>query len=602
MPGMSHSSQVSSRFDSRRQWAIWPGILVALLLAVLGCGTGKEPIAIRVGDTEISLAEFERSFWTAAKKDSSLRADSTGIHRHARSLADQLLIDAIARVEDPELEPMRADRMEEFKERLYVEALRKEMYGAAYNVGERDLKDAWEKLGRRLRLNYLAVRTEAEANEIRAALQQGAIFSKIAEQRSLDERSRAGGGDLGWISYLDLDPLTRDDIFALQKGEISRPILYAGAFQLFQVVDEQANDGRGTLKEETLRLTQGLQMKLVRRAKEQYEQNLLQKYHYTVDPAEVAFMTVLLRERTRGVNRGEDLTALGAKDDGTAVATQGTLPWTGPPVPPADTSRTVATFDPPDGRVTPLLLFDQLLSHPMPTWPKFETGADVEELLRELVLERLEIREALARKIDTRPEIQREIAEQLRDVRGRQWTRNHVRPKLRPSEEELRAYYDSHLAEFATAETRRFVAINVRDQEVARKARALLVAGKATEEIRRAVAAGDTSWATTGDSGTPPLTYGRSPMLDDVIFNLPMNGVSEPLPVGSTWTVAKVIEINPFVQKPFEEVKIALQSRIVDQRLGPWMKQRLAQARSEHPVTIDWAVVDRARPVPAAGK
>ena len=109
-----------------------------------------------------------------------------------------------------ELEPARADRVQEFNEKTWVDQLRQDEYGSAYKPSDRDLKAAWEKLGRRLHLRYMLVASMPEANEIRSALEQGAVFAKIAEQRSQDPESRAQGGDIGFVSYLDLDPLSRD--------------------------------------------------------------------------------------------------------------------------------------------------------------------------------------------------------------------------------------------------------------------------------------------------------------------------------------------------------------------------------------------------------
>ncbi len=568
---------------------------MALVLGLLACGASPERPVLTVGTRSVPLKELESGFWAFTASDSTARPDTVSLHRYVRSLADKILTETLAEETITELEPARADRVLEFSEQSYVEALRKEAYGSAYQVSDRDLKAAWEKLGRRLHLRYMLVGTQQEAREIRAALEQGAVFAKIAQQKSLDPSTREKGGDIGFISYLDLDPLTRDDIFSLPVGGISEPIVWGEGYQIFQVVEEQSNEGRGTIQEERRRLEQGVVTKSVRTAKARFEEQLLEKYHYQMDPAQVAWMTVLLREKTKGINRGEDLQALGAQEDGSAVAASDPVPWTGLPVPLADTSRVLATFDPPKGRVTPLMIFDQLFSHPMPTWPRFESGTDVENLLRELVLERFELREALARKIDQRPEIKEMLAAHLREVKGRQFNRNEVRAKVRPTDEEMRAYYDSHLPEFAEQERRRFVAINLNDRGKAQRAAELLRAGKSTEEVRVTVAAADTSWKSTGDAGTPLLTYGRSPLLDDVIFRLPLNGVSDPIPVGNGYTVAKVIELLPFRQKPFDEVKITIQTGMVDKRVGARLKELLDEGRKRHPVTIDWEAVDRAR-------
>ncbi|MFN8548870.1 MAG: peptidylprolyl isomerase, partial [Candidatus Eisenbacteria bacterium] len=369
---MTRSSQASSRGRGQGVWA--PVLLItSVLLTLLACGATQDQPAIKVGARTVGLRELEEGFWDYVAADSSARPDTASLRRYVQKTVDRVLSEILAEAAITELEPARFDRVQEFNEKTWVDVLRQEEFGSAYHPTDRELKAAWEKLGRRLHLRYMLLASEAEANEIRGALEQGAVFAKIAEQRSQDAESRAKGGDIGFVSYLDVDPLSRDDIFSLPVGGISRPIPWGNGYQIFQVVQEQANDGRGTLAEERRRLEQGIVTKSVRNARDRYEKMLLEKYHFKMDPEQVAWMTVLLRERTKNVNRGEDLKALGAQEDGTASATSSPLPWTGSPVPPADTSRVLATFDPPQGRVTPLLLFDQLFSHPMPTWPRFES-------------------------------------------------------------------------------------------------------------------------------------------------------------------------------------------------------------------------------------
>lgn len=570
---------------------------IVLFLSVLaclgGCGAASDPVVIRVGEREWRRGEFEEAFWKHCASDSGATPDTASLRKYARTFADQRLLEAVAEREVPELEDMRKERTDEFVERLIVDELRKQSYGEAFQIPDKELKAAWEKLGRRLKLRYMLLPTERQASEIRAALREGAAFGKVAQAQSLDEASREQGGDLGWISYLDLDAITRDEIFALRKGEVSRPLQWGRGWQLFQLEDEQPNEARGTIEEERMRLSHGLQISRVRRATKEYQDALLRQYHFQQDPAELAWMTVLLRERTANVDRGEGLANLSEEE--AAKLQRGHVPWEGPPVAPADTGRIIARFDPPEGEVKPLLLFDQLFSHPMPTWPRFERGEEVEELIRELVLERLELREARARGIDRRADILRATADRVFEVRSRQYMRTVVRPALRQSEEELAAYYQAHIAEYSQPEARRFVAVNLSDRTRAQGAARLFKDGKTPEEIQSAIAPADTSFKSTGSRGTPALTYGKSPALDDVLFRLPLNAVSDPIPVGATWTVAKVIEIQPYQERGFSEVKGDIQSKVVEQRLPGRLAEILEAAKKTFRYDIVWAELMRSR-------
>lgn len=558
-------------------------VLAALFAAA--CGASNDPIVIRIGDRAIPKSEFERRFWEYCQTDSSAVRDTAHVRIFAEKTVDDALLARVAEREVPTLEPVRQERVDEYAEHLWIEELHREAYGEAGKVASGELKAAYEKLGRRLKLRVLAVATEGEANEIRSAVQQGATFSKVAQQRSMDLGSRDAGGDIGWTSYLDLDPMTRDQVFSLPAGGISRPIAWGGYWQLFQAEEAQPNDARGALEEEKARLIPGIQTLKLRQAQEKYRADLLAKYHFRIDPAELAWLTVLLRERTATVDRGEGL----SPDDTERIERlrTGSLPWHGNPVAVADTGRVIAEYDPPHGRITPLIVVDQLMTHPMPTWPKFDRGQDVETLIREYALEQLEVREAKARHMETRPAVIEAMADRLRDVRTRQYLRNTVRPTLRPSEEELRGYYRTHMSSFSTPEKRRFVAVNFADRNRALAARQLILQGKTPEELATTLAAADTSFKTTGSGGTPALSYGSSPLLDDVLFKLPLNAVSEPIPVGNSWTVAKVVEIEPYQETSFEEARTTIQVKVVEQRLPATVKEIVAKERAQVDVRID---------------
>jgi hypothetical protein len=286
----------------------------------------------------------------------------------------------------------------------------------------------------------------------------------------------------------------------------------------------------------------------------------------------------------------------GATEREGVVYTEGKIPWEGLPVALADTGRVVATFDPPEGRVVPLLVFDQLLSKPIPTWPTFDRTRDVEDLIRALVLERLEIREARARGYEALPEIGYQVELREDEIRRRQFIRNAIRDPLRPSEDELRQEYQRRIAQFTEPETRRFVAVNVQSSSAGEKAARMLRAGTSVADIGASFAPAD-SFRATGEAGTPPVPRGNSPLLDDVLFELAVGEVSGPIPVGNTFTVAKVVEITPEQVKPFEEVQLSIQASMVDDREKVRLDEMVAEAEKRWSIAIDAEALKKVRPV-----
>lgn len=561
---------------------------------LFGCA-GGDPVVLSVGPKSMTVSQFEESFWEASARDSTLGPDLSGLQKHAETRARDMLIQILAEEAEPELDAVRLDRLEGHVEKLIVDHLRDVAYGDAYEVTEKDLQRAYEMLGTRRHVRVIQLSAEADAREIQRALREGANFIKVAEQRSTDPRTKASGGDLGWLVYTDLDPGDRDEVFSLQPGERTGVLPHGDEFVIYQVDEVEPNLSRGTLEEERAALEQGVVYRRVTQARSEYQQGLFDRYHYQINPAEVAWLTVLMREKTAGALRGSAAVAQATQKNGMLMTPNTGLPWEGVPVAVADTGRVVATFDPPDGRVPPIWVFDQLLSKAMPTWPLFNTTADVENLIRELVLERLEIREAKARGYDELPAIQYKVQLREDEIRQRQYLFNHFRVPLRPDSAEVRAEYERRIAEFTQPESRVFVAVNVNNLAAAEEAADMLRRNIPIAQIEKAFTPSD-SFHATPESGTPPMKRGDSPMLDDVLFSLELGEVSDPVPVGVSFTVAKPVKIDPPKVVPLEEVRQTILSQIVDIREAKGVEAAVAEARQKYPVTIDPSALSKVRP------
>lgn len=71
---------------------------------------------------------------------------------------------------------------------------------------------------------HILVQTEAEAKDIRAQLEKGADFAKLASEKSLDPSAKAQGGSLGFFTRDEMVPEFSEVAFKLKDGEISQPV------------------------------------------------------------------------------------------------------------------------------------------------------------------------------------------------------------------------------------------------------------------------------------------------------------------------------------------------------------------------------------------
>ncbi|MCS6847884.1 MAG: SurA N-terminal domain-containing protein [Anaerolineae bacterium] len=101
---------------------------------------------------------------------------------------------------------------------------------------------------------HIVVATEREARQVLARLQNGAKFTALAQSLSLDESTRADGGDLGWFARNTgavLWPEVEDAAFSLQPGETSEIVKSPIGYHIIRVTGREV---RGLTEADTIYL------------------------------------------------------------------------------------------------------------------------------------------------------------------------------------------------------------------------------------------------------------------------------------------------------------------------------------------------------------
>jgi parvulin-like peptidyl-prolyl isomerase len=88
--------------------------------------------------------------------------------------------------------------------------------------------------------------SESEANDIKAKLQAGENFAKLANEFSQDAQTKEFDGDLGWLQKGYGNELITDTAFSLDPGAISEPVFddsvqTAGGFWIVKVLEKESN-------------------------------------------------------------------------------------------------------------------------------------------------------------------------------------------------------------------------------------------------------------------------------------------------------------------------------------------------------------------------
>ena len=90
----------------------------------------------------------------------------------------------------------------------------------------------------KVRASHILVKTEEEANDLLAKLNEGADFGELAEEHSLCP-SKRDGGDLGYFGKGMMVKPFEDAAFSMEAGEVSQPVETQFGWHLIKLTDKQ---------------------------------------------------------------------------------------------------------------------------------------------------------------------------------------------------------------------------------------------------------------------------------------------------------------------------------------------------------------------------
>ena len=110
-------------------------------------------------------------------------------------------------------------------------------------VTDADIQKEYERArsqtgDREYKARHILVATEDDAKGVLADLKKGVKFDEIAQKRSMDEGTRAKGGDLDWNVPGNFDKAFSDAMVKLEKGKMSEaPVRSKFGFHIIQLDD-----------------------------------------------------------------------------------------------------------------------------------------------------------------------------------------------------------------------------------------------------------------------------------------------------------------------------------------------------------------------------
>jgi peptidyl-prolyl cis-trans isomerase C len=141
---------------------------------------------------------------------------------------------------------------------------------------------------------------------------------------------------------------------------------------------------------------------------------------------------------------------------------------------------------------------------------------------------------------------------------------NHVYARVAVTEEELRAYYAAHEADFQEPEQVHAAQLVVKGLDEARRVQAQLKAGKKFADLARLYSLSADA-KVGGDLGFFPRGQ-MPPAFDEVVFNLRPGQVSDVVSTEYGYHLFRVIEFKPARKRDFSEVRALVEAREVKRK------------------------------------
>ncbi|CAH0223399.1 Foldase protein PrsA 1 [Peribacillus sp. Bi96] len=126
---------------------------------------------------------------------------------------------------------------DDLKRALKIGMLQEKAAVADITVKEADVKKAYEDYKPQIKARHILVKDQKTADEVKAKLDKGEDFAKLAKEYSTDTGTAEKGGELGWFGQGEMVPAFEEQAYKMKKDEISKPVKSDYGYHIIQLED-----------------------------------------------------------------------------------------------------------------------------------------------------------------------------------------------------------------------------------------------------------------------------------------------------------------------------------------------------------------------------
>jgi foldase protein PrsA len=235
-----------------RKWMI--AAAVASMFALSACNNGDSEVIVKTKDGNITKEEFYNEMKARVGKEV------------IRDLIDEKVLSKKYKVTDKEIDKQIENLKEAYgtqydlavqqngekaiREMVKLDLLRQKAAMEDIKVTEKELKEYYDNYKPKIRASHILVKDEKTAKEIKAKLDKGEDFAKLAKQYSQDPGSAANGGDLGWFGPGKMVKEFEDAAYKLKVGQVSDPVKTDYGYHIIKVTAKEKKKPFNEMKDE----------------------------------------------------------------------------------------------------------------------------------------------------------------------------------------------------------------------------------------------------------------------------------------------------------------------------------------------------------------
>ena len=218
------------------------GTLAGLGMALSSCTPQQEEAVVAmVNGRTISQIEFDQR-WSELSESTRARYDKEGGRRRfLDELITRELLMQEARRQGLDQNDAIRDKAQRYKEQLILDELLKDKLRTKVELTQAELDAYYEKHARELlaplkvQVSQMLLSGFPAAKDLEIQINRGGDFAKFAQRYSIDDKTKAKGGDLGPYRKGLVIPEVDDVIHSLKPGMVSAPIKTENGYYLVMI-------------------------------------------------------------------------------------------------------------------------------------------------------------------------------------------------------------------------------------------------------------------------------------------------------------------------------------------------------------------------------